>query len=104
MAKPDRNSDDAIVRRATRGITLWIALAAAVLVIGVLALVILVIVQQSQPSELLEPPRPGSENFYVDSYKVVVALLVIGAGAILFAAVAGRLAAKRAVRPQSPSG
>jgi signal transduction histidine kinase len=56
-------------------------------------------VGQSQPTELLEKPRPGQAKIYVDSHDVLVALIVVGLVAIVIAGLLSWLAAARAVRP-----
>ncbi|QAY63217.1 HAMP domain-containing histidine kinase [Xylanimonas allomyrinae] len=79
--------------------TRQITVATSVLVLAVVAGAVLVVVRQSRPSELLEPVRPGAGRIYVDSVELIVALMLLGAGAIVVAGVLSWLIARRAVRP-----
>ncbi|GAA2230963.1 hypothetical protein GCM10010413_30840 [Promicromonospora sukumoe] len=97
--EPDDAGDTRAVRRAVRVVNRQITVASCLLVVAIVAASALVVVHQSRPSEMLEPPDPGSHNFYVDTDLVLLALVVIGLGAIVFAAVISRLIAARAVRP-----
>jgi two-component system OmpR family sensor kinase len=95
----DGDQDTRAVRRAVRVVSGQITAASCLLVTAIVVAAVLVVVHQSQPSELLEPPDPGAQNFYVDTDLVLLALILIGVGAIAFAAAVSRLIARRAVRP-----
>ncbi|MCL1870608.1 MAG: HAMP domain-containing histidine kinase [Promicromonosporaceae bacterium] len=93
------DSDAQAVRRAARTVTWQISAAATLLVLAIIAVAVLVIIAQSRPSELLEPTSPGQQRIYADSHELIVALVVIGAGAVVVAAAISWLVARRAVRP-----
>lgn len=80
-------------------VTVQITASAAAIVCLVVALSVAFIVHESQPQELLEKPAPGETKIYVDSGEVLIALVVVGAFAILVAGVLSWLVARRAVRP-----
>jgi two-component system, OmpR family, sensor kinase len=96
-ATPD--SDTGAIRRASRVVGWQIAAAATAIVALVVTAAVVFIVGQSQPTELLEKPRPGQSKIYVDSGDVLVALMVVGLVAIVIAGLLSWLAAARAVRP-----
>lgn len=93
------DGDAAAVRRASRLVTVQITASAAAIVCLVVVLSVAFIIHESQPQELLEKPAPGETKIYVDSGEVLIALVVVGAFAILVAGVLSWLVARRAVRP-----
>ncbi|HWU46500.1 MAG TPA: HAMP domain-containing sensor histidine kinase [Humibacter sp.] len=98
-AETRRSSDGAAIRRASRIISWQITIAAAVIVLVVVLVTIAVIIDQQQPRELLEKPRPGESRIYVDASQVLVVLIVLGVIAIAIAGLLSWSIARRAVRP-----
>ncbi|GAA3879880.1 hypothetical protein GCM10022381_22670 [Leifsonia kafniensis] len=96
-AAPD--SDAAAVGRASRIIGWQITAGATAIVLFLVAASIVFIIDQSQPAELLEKPKPGESRIYIDSTAVLVALIVVGVVAIAIAGVLSWVVARRAVRP-----
>jgi signal transduction histidine kinase len=76
-----------------------ITVSAAAIVCLVIALSVAFIIHESQPRELLEKPAPGETKIYTDSRELLIALVVVGAFAILVAGLLSWLVARRAVRP-----
>ncbi|GAA4163543.1 hypothetical protein GCM10022286_24160 [Gryllotalpicola daejeonensis] len=93
------DADEAAVRRAAASVTRQISIATVALVLVIVIMAIIVVIWQSQPSELRERAVPGEDKIYIDAGAVLVALAVIGVGAIVFAAVISWVIARRAVRP-----
>jgi two-component system, OmpR family, sensor kinase len=93
------DGDAAAVRRASRLVAVQITASAAVIVCLVVVLSVAFIFHESQPRELLEKAALGETKIYVDSGEVFIALVVVGAFAILVAGVLSWLVARRAVRP-----
>jgi signal transduction histidine kinase len=93
------DSDAAAVRRASRVVTVQITASAAAIVCLVVVLSVVFTIHESQPQELLEKPAPGETKIYVDSGAVLIALVVVGAFAIVVAGLLSWLVARRAVRP-----
>ncbi len=93
------DSDTRAVRRAVGVVSGQITAAACLLVAIIVIATIVVVTHEAQPSELLDPPDPGSQNFYVDTDSVLFVLILIGTSAIVFASAASRLIAHRAVQP-----
>ncbi|MEO6310088.1 MAG: HAMP domain-containing sensor histidine kinase [Leifsonia sp.] len=93
------DSDAAAVRRASRIIGWQITVGASTIVLFLVVASILFIINQSQPAELLEKPKPGESRIYIDSTAVLVALMVVGIIAIAIAGVLSWVVARRAVRP-----
>lgn len=80
--------------------TAWqVAAVSTGLVVGILGLAVLVILDQSRPSELLERPKPGQSKIYIDSHEVIVALVVLGVLAIVVVGFASWGISRRAVAP-----
>lgn len=100
-SRPPRtlDRDAAAVRRASQIVGWQITAAAAAMVSLIVTTSIVFIINQSQPEELLEKPRPGENKIYVDSRDVLVALLVVGLAAIVIAGLFSWVVASRAVRP-----
>jgi signal transduction histidine kinase len=93
------DSDAQAVRRASRIVAWLMTASAAAIVCFVVVLSVVYIIDQSQPSELLEKPSPGETKIYVDSMDVLVALIVVGIIAVAVAGVLSWIVARRAVRP-----
>jgi signal transduction histidine kinase len=98
-ARRTRDTDASAVRRAAASVTRQISIATVALVVFIVILAVIFVIWQSQPSELAEKQAPGEDKIYIDAGGVLVALAVIGVGAILFAAVISWLIARRAVEP-----
>ncbi|GAA4170913.1 HAMP domain-containing sensor histidine kinase [Gryllotalpicola koreensis] len=98
-ARRTRDTDALAVRRAAASVTRQISIATVALVVFIVILAVIFVIWQSQPSELAEKQAPGEDKIYIDAGGVLVALAVIGVGAILFAAVISWLIARRAVEP-----
>ena len=92
-------ADASAIARAARLVTAQITAAAATLVIVVVAASVVFIIDQSQPSELLERPAPGQTKIYVDANQMLVALIVVGVAGIILAGLLSWVIARRAVRP-----
>lgn len=101
--KADRHSEidsDAVaVRRASRIVTWQVTVVASAIVIMVVVLSVAYILDQSQPKELLEPPGPGQNKIYVDTNKILVALIIFSVIAIVLASILSAVVARHAVRP-----
>lgn len=93
------DGDLRVVAKAARVVGVRVAFACCILVVVIVATVLLVVLDQSQPGELLEPARPGEHKIFVDAGKIVLSLAVAGGCAILFAGVVSWLIARQAVRP-----
>ncbi|WP_157560860.1 sensor histidine kinase [Humibacter albus] len=76
-----------------------ITVAAAAIVVLVVVASVAFIIDQSQPSELLEKPAPGQTKIYVDANDTLIALVVVGVIAIVLAGLLSWVIARRAVRP-----
>ena len=99
MSRRTTDADEAAVRKAAVSVTRQISIATVALVLFIVVLAVIVVIWQSQPSELAEKAVPGEDKIYIDAGAVLVALAVIGVGATVFAAVISWLIARRAVRP-----
>ncbi|MHA7986182.1 sensor histidine kinase [Rathayibacter sp. CAU 1779] len=95
----DHGADAAAIARASRAVTAQITIAAAAIVVLVVVLSVAFIIDQSQPSELLEKPAPGETKIYVDADDMLIALIVVGIIAIVLAGLLSWVIARRAVRP-----
>ncbi|MGO4104429.1 sensor histidine kinase [Leifsonia sp. YAF41] len=93
------DSDAAAVGRASRIIGWQITAGATAIVLFLVVASVIFIVNQSQPAELLEKPKPGETRIYIDSTAVLVAVIVVGVVAIAIAGVLSWVVARRAVRP-----
>lgn len=80
-------------------VTRQISLAACAVVAVVVVVTIIAVVLQSRPHEIAEKAAQSGDKVYVDIGAVLGTLLVMGVGAIVFAAVASWYVARRAVRP-----
>ncbi|WP_022882299.1 sensor histidine kinase [Gryllotalpicola ginsengisoli] len=94
-----RDADEQAVRKAAASVTRQISIATCALVVLIVILAVATVIVQSTPKELAEKAQPGETKIYIDAGAVLVALAVIGAGAILFAAAVSWVIARRAVRP-----
>lgn len=97
--RPAPDSDAVAVGRASRIIGWQITAGATAIVLFLVVASFIFVVNQSQPSELLEKPQPGESRIYIDSTAVLVALIVVGIVAIAIAGVLSWVVARRAVRP-----
>jgi two-component system OmpR family sensor kinase len=97
--RPTPDSDAASVGRAAQVIGWQITAGATAIVLFLVLASVIFIVNQSQPAELLEKPKPGENRIYIDSTAVLVALVVVGIIAIVIAGVLSWVVARRAVRP-----
>jgi len=98
-ARRVRDADELAVRRAAASVTRQISIATVALVVFIVILAVIFVIWQSQPSELREKAVAGEDKIYVDAGAVLVALAVIGVGAVAFAALISWLISRRAVRP-----
>ena len=99
MSDGRQDPDVEAVRRASLRVAWQVAGVSTGIVVGILVLAGLFIVDQSRPSELLERARPGETRIYVDATEVLIALVVLGAGAVVVVGFAGWVISRRAVRP-----
>ncbi|WP_168203743.1 sensor histidine kinase [Humibacter ginsenosidimutans] len=95
----ETGADADAIARASRLVTAQITAVAAGIVVLVVVLSVAFIIDQSQPSELLEKPGPGQTKIYVDADEVLIALIVTGVVAIVLAGLLSWVIARRAVRP-----
>lgn len=93
------DADARAVRAAARRTGWQVAAVSTAIVVGILGLAVLFVVEQSRPSELLEPPRPGETKIYVDADAVLVALVVLGVLAVVVVGFAAWRIGRRAVAP-----
>lgn len=96
---PDHDPDRTAVRRSAIRIGWQVAAVSAGLVVLIIGLVLAFVLWQSTPREELEQHAENATRIFVDSDELVVALAVIGAGAVLLAGVATWVIARRAVVP-----
>lgn len=94
-----KGADAAAIARASRVVAAQITLAATAIVVLVIALTVAFIIDQSQPSELVEKSAPGETKIYVDAHAVLLALVALGIIAIVVAGGLSWVIASRAVRP-----
>lgn len=97
--RPSVDGDAAAVGRASRIIGWQITAGASAIVLFLVLASVIFIINQSQPAELLEKPKPGENRIYIDSTAVLIALIVVGIVAIAIAGVLSWVVARRAVRP-----
>ncbi|WP_425956761.1 sensor histidine kinase [Xylanimonas sp. McL0601] len=76
-----------------------ITAATCLLVLVIIGGAVLAVLQRSRPGEVIEPLQPGEHRIYVDSLDLIVALVAIGAVAVVLAGAVSWLIARRAVRP-----
>ncbi|GAB3390793.1 hypothetical protein GCM10027568_15290 [Humibacter soli] len=101
MARRPRpiGGDAAAIAHASRVVTARITIAAAAIVVLVVAATAAFILDQSRPSELLEKPQPGQTKIYVDADDLLIAMIGVGAIAIVLAGFLSWVIARGAVEP-----
>jgi len=85
-------------RRAALAIGWQIMLASAALVFGIVVITIVFILHQAKPREQIEADATSGGHIYVDSRDVLLALIILGIGAVVFAGGVSWVIARRAVR------
>jgi two-component system, OmpR family, sensor kinase len=95
----DVDSDRSAVRRAAVVTASQVAAVSTGVVVLIVGLAVGFIIDQSQPSELLEKATPGQDKIYVDVPDVLIALVVLGAFAIVLVGAASWFISRRAVTP-----
>ena len=93
------NAERRTVRGSAVSIGMAIAFTAAVLVMGILGMTAAYLWWQSGPRERHEPPQPGDLQISIDAGHVLLGVAVVGTVAVVIAAVASVLIARRATRP-----
>ncbi len=96
---PDHDPDHTAVRRSAIRIGWQVAAVSAGLVVVIIGLVLAFVLWQSTPREELEQHAENATRIFVDSDELVLALAVIGVGAVLLAGLATWVIARRAVVP-----
>lgn len=96
---PDHDPDRTAVRRSAIRIGWQVAAVSAGLVVLIIGLVLAFVLWQSTPREELERHAENATRIFVDSDELVLALAVIGVGAVLLAGLATWIIARRAVAP-----
>ncbi|RKR73721.1 sensor histidine kinase [Frondihabitans australicus] len=97
--RADRSDPDArATRRASLVIGWQIMAASAVLVLGIVVIGIVFLLHQALPREQIDLEH-SSSHVYVDSSDVMQALVLLGAGAVVFAGLVSWFVARRAVKP-----
>ena len=99
VVRPRRGGADRTVRASVVSIGVAVALTAAVLVAGILGMTAAYLWWQGRPRERYEPPQPGDLQLSIDAGHVLLGVAAVGAVAVVIAAVASVLVARRAVRP-----
>jgi two-component system OmpR family sensor kinase len=92
------DSDAQAVRRASRIVGVQIAVACAVVVLGIVVAVFLFVISQVKPSELFEP-IPDTNNLDVSAEDVLRAAVILGIVLIILAGALSWFVTRRAVRP-----
>ena len=95
----NRDSDARAVRRSARVFVGRLTAVTAGLVSLVVLGTVFYIVRQSHPREELDALHPSADRIFVDSTDLLAAVIVIGALAVVLAAVASWVIARSAVRP-----
>jgi two-component system, OmpR family, sensor kinase len=95
----DRDPDRRAYRRSALRIGLRVAVVSAALVFAVIVLVVVYVLWQLTPAQQLERHGPEDVRVYLDTFDLLIAVLVVGAGAVVLAGAATWLIAGRAVRP-----
>lgn len=95
----DRDPDRRAYRRSALRIGLRVAVVSAALVFSVIILVAVYILWQLTPAQQLERHGPEDVHVYLDTFDLLIAVLVVGAAAVVLAGIATWLIAGRAVRP-----
>ena len=92
------DADRLILRTAALKVSAQIALVCAASAAVVILALVLFALHRSQPAELIEHPA-GAGRIYIDEADGLLALLLGGALGVVFAAVAGLVSARSAVKP-----
>lgn len=92
---PDRRA----YRRSALRIGLRVAVVSAALVFAVVVLVVVYVLWQLTPAQQLERHGPEDVHVYLDTFDLLIAVLVVGSASVVLAGVATWLIAGRAVRP-----
>lgn len=95
----DRDPDRRAYRRSALRIGLRVAVVSAALVFAVIVLVVVYVVWQLTPAQQLERHGPEDVHVYLDTFDLLIAVLVVGTAAVVLAGAATWLIAGRAVRP-----
>lgn len=99
VLRPLHRGASRTVWRSVVSIGVAVALTAAVLVAGILGMTAAYLWWQGRPRERFEPPQPGDLQLSIDAGHVLLGVAAVGAVAVVIAAVASVLVARRAVRP-----
>ncbi len=94
-----RGAAGSTVRASVVSVGVAVALTAGVLVAGILGMTAAYLWWQGRPRERYEPPQPGDLQLSIDAGHVLLGVAAVGAVAVVIAAVASVLVARRAVRP-----
>ena len=94
----DADPDARATRRASIAIGWQIMAASAVLVLGIVVVTTVFLLHQALPREQIDL-RDSHAHVYIDSSDVLQALLLVGAGAVVFAGAVSWIVARRAVAP-----
>jgi signal transduction histidine kinase len=95
----ERDVDSREVRRASRTVGLQLAIASGALVVAAIGVAFFFVLDQLQPSELEEAPRPGEHKIYIDTVDAMLAFIIVGVLAVVVAGVLSMIVTRRAVRP-----
>jgi signal transduction histidine kinase len=87
------------VRRASRTVGLQLTIASGALVVAAIGVAFFFVLDQLQPSELQEAPRPGEHKIYIDTVDAMLAFIIVGVLAVAVAGVLAVVVTRRAVRP-----
>ena len=95
----ERDVDSREVRRASRTVGLQLTIASGALVVAAIGVAFFFVLDQLQPSELAEAPRPGEHKIYIDTVDAMLAFIIVGVLAVVVAGVLSMIVTRRAVRP-----
>ena len=95
----ESDPDRLAVRRSAVRIGWQVAAVSAGLVVLIIGFVLAYVLWQSTPREQLEQHAADATRIYVDSDELIIALAVIGGGAVVLAGIATWVIARRAVVP-----
>lgn len=98
MRPAEADPDARATRRASIAIGWQIMAASAVLVLGIVVVTTVFLLHQALPREQIDL-RDSHAHVYIDSSDVLQALLLVGAGAVVFAGAVSWIVARRAVAP-----
>jgi signal transduction histidine kinase len=91
--------DSREVRRASRTVGLQLTIASGALVVAAIGVAFFFVLDQLQPAELQEAPRPGEHKIYIDTVDAMIAFIVVGVLAVAVAGALSVIVTRRAVRP-----